>query len=340
MMLLLHVILLGFVSARTNDMITSYISPTYDWDSRSLSVSASCVNIPRNLTLCHSIGYNRMRLPNLLEHDTLFEVSQQAASWVPLLNVRCHTDTQRFLCSLFSPVCLDHPIYPCRSLCEKVKFGCETRMKMYGFPWPEMFSCNRFPEDNDMCITSESDSNSSTEEKCRICEQVNTVENILDHYCQSNFAVRAKLKKIQQQQLKFKKIKLFKANAEVKKDFNTDFFNLNLTEECCTQKLRENKRSYFIMGTYKDKRLNPTFIMPWESFKKSIRMLKTLNCTNPDDITHTVIDSTIAIISPIVTMHTTKTKPKNGTVVSRETRKKKRKQRMNVPTKSSHFFSW
>lgn len=167
MMLLLHVILLGFVSARTNDMITSYISPTYDWDSRSLSVSASCVNIPRNLTLCHSIGYNRMRLPNLLEHDTLFEVSQQAASWVPLLNVRCHTDTQRFLCSLFSPVCLDHPIYPCRSLCEKVKFGCETRMKMYGFPWPEMFSCNRFPEDNDMCITSESDSNSSTGKRTR-----------------------------------------------------------------------------------------------------------------------------------------------------------------------------
>lgn len=149
-------------SRANNDMITSYVSSTYDWDSRSSSVSATCVTIPKNLSLCSNIGYDKMRLPNLLEHDTLSEVSQQASSWVPLLNVRCHPDTQRFLCSLFSPVCLDHPIYPCRSLCEKVKAGCEIRMKMYGFPWPEMFACTLFPEDNDMCIQSESATNSSS----------------------------------------------------------------------------------------------------------------------------------------------------------------------------------
>ena len=61
-----------------------------------------------------------MRLPNLLDHDTMSEVSQQATSWLPLLNVRCHADSQLFLCSLFAPVCLERPIYPCRSLCNKV----------------------------------------------------------------------------------------------------------------------------------------------------------------------------------------------------------------------------
>ncbi|KAG8237310.1 hypothetical protein J437_LFUL017494 [Ladona fulva] len=111
-----------------------------------------CVDIPRNMTLCRDIGYLTMRLPNLLDHDTMVEVSQQAVSWVPLLNVRCHPDTQRFLCSLFSPVCVDRLIYPCRSLCEKVKLGCEGRMKMYGYPWPEMLKCGKFPLDNDMCI--------------------------------------------------------------------------------------------------------------------------------------------------------------------------------------------
>lgn len=116
----------------------------------------TCVDIPRNMSLCHEIGYNKMRLPNLLDHDTMAEVSQQAASWVPLLNVRCHPDTQLFLCSLFSPVCLDRPIYPCRSLCEKVKQGCEGRMQTYGFPWPDMFKCEKFPLDNDMCITPQS----------------------------------------------------------------------------------------------------------------------------------------------------------------------------------------
>ena len=39
-------------------------------------------------------GYTKMRLPNLVEHDTLHEVSQQSMSWIPLLNIKCHPDTQ------------------------------------------------------------------------------------------------------------------------------------------------------------------------------------------------------------------------------------------------------
>ena len=97
-----------------------------------------------------------MRLPNLVEHDTLHEVTQQSMSWIPLLNIKCHPDTQLFLCSLFSPVCLERPIYPCRSLCQAVRAGCEGRMQAYGFPWPPMLDCDKFPLDNDMCITSQS----------------------------------------------------------------------------------------------------------------------------------------------------------------------------------------
>ena len=48
----------------------------------------------------------------------VMQVSQQSMSWIPLLNIKCHADTQLFLCSLFSPVCLERPIYPCRSLCQ------------------------------------------------------------------------------------------------------------------------------------------------------------------------------------------------------------------------------
>lgn len=126
----------------------------------------TCVDIPRNMSLCHGIGYNKMRLPNLLDHDTMAEVSHQASSWVALNNIRCHPDTQLFLCSLFSPVCLDRPIYPCRSLCEKVKQGCEGRMTMYGYPWPEMFNCSKFPPDNDMCIAPQSNYDPNSGEYC------------------------------------------------------------------------------------------------------------------------------------------------------------------------------
>lgn len=36
-----------------------------------------CVDIPVNMSLCHGIGYTKMRLPNLLHHDSLQEVSVQ-----------------------------------------------------------------------------------------------------------------------------------------------------------------------------------------------------------------------------------------------------------------------
>lgn len=131
-----------------------------EWGISSRLTQPSCVDIPENLTLCHGIGYTKMRLPNLLDHDTMAEVSQQSASWVPLFNLKCHSDTQLFLCSLFSPVCLDRPIYPCRSLCEAVQKGCEGRMRAYGFPWPDMVRCDKFPVDNDMCISVQANTNS------------------------------------------------------------------------------------------------------------------------------------------------------------------------------------
>ena len=116
-----------------------------------------CVDIPSNMSLCRHIGYTQMRLPNLLEHDTLQEVTSQAKSWNPLIGIRCHPDTKLFLCSLFSPVCLDRPIWPCRSLCDAVKNSCQGFMSKYGYPWPEMLRCDKFPLDNDLCIGLQND---------------------------------------------------------------------------------------------------------------------------------------------------------------------------------------
>ncbi len=64
----------------------------------------TCVAIPSNMTLCNNIGYTKMRLPNLLKHDTIQEASQQASYWQGLSQVRCAEDSQLFLCSLFAPV--------------------------------------------------------------------------------------------------------------------------------------------------------------------------------------------------------------------------------------------
>ena len=38
-----------------------------------------------------------------------------------------------------------------------MKAGCEGTMATYGFPWPSMLDCDKFPLDNDMCIASQSE---------------------------------------------------------------------------------------------------------------------------------------------------------------------------------------
>ena len=68
--------------------------------------SSSCTPIPPRMALSYDIGYSEMRIPNLLEHETMPEVIQQSSSWLPLLARECHPDVRIFLCSLLAPICL------------------------------------------------------------------------------------------------------------------------------------------------------------------------------------------------------------------------------------------
>ncbi len=86
---------------------------------------------------------------------SIYQIVYQSSVWIPLVSIKCHKDTQLFLCSLFAPICLDQAIYPCRSLCESVRNGCEVRMNQYSYQWPSMFNCSKFPEDNGLCIQPE-----------------------------------------------------------------------------------------------------------------------------------------------------------------------------------------
>lgn len=136
----------------------------------SSSVRSVCKPIPSTLSLCHGIGYRQMRVPNLLGHDTLKEAQQQSAAWLPLISKLCHRDTKKFLCSLFAPVCLPElggPVSPCRSLCEAVRDGCVPVMSAFGFPWPEMFNCSRFPRGTELCIPATGEHEVRTAEEVR-----------------------------------------------------------------------------------------------------------------------------------------------------------------------------
>lgn len=72
-----------------------------------IGLSTKCVVIPKEMGMCHNIGYSEMRLPNLMGHTSMAEVILKSTTWQHLVHTDCHPHVRTFLCSLFAPVCLD-----------------------------------------------------------------------------------------------------------------------------------------------------------------------------------------------------------------------------------------
>uniref|UniRef100_A0A8C5GP85 Secreted frizzled-related protein 5-like n=1 Tax=Gouania willdenowi TaxID=441366 RepID=A0A8C5GP85_GOUWI len=151
------------------------------WEPRS---SSRCIPIPPAMALCHNIGYDTMRTPNLLGHESLAEAVQQSTSWLPLLARECHPDARVFLCSLFAPICLDRFVSPCRSLCESVRDSCAPIMNCYGYPWPEILRCDQYPADHLIALML-----SAPQASCQDCEleQASSSKDTLEIFCRSDF---------------------------------------------------------------------------------------------------------------------------------------------------------
>lgn len=103
---------------------------------------------PITISICKNIPYNTTIMPNLFGHTRQEEAGFEVFQFAPLVKVGCSPDLQFFLCLLYVPLCtiLDHPIPPCRSLCESARI-CETVMKTFRIDWPENLECSKFPED-------------------------------------------------------------------------------------------------------------------------------------------------------------------------------------------------
>merc|ERR1719500_1360143 len=165
-------------------------------------------------------------------------------------------------------------------------------MQAYGFPWPAMLDCEKFPQDNDMCITAQSAKAPSDDGKCtgRPCDQHLTAENILDNFCQADFVVKVRISKVKPRKLIGKKAQVFRAwkgtQAEMKALRNPKF-SLRREQRCCADRARENRNGKFlVMGrrpTEANAPMEPTFIAPWSKSKeieRARRMFKSMDCDN------------------------------------------------------------
>ncbi|GCC34000.1 sizzled [Chiloscyllium punctatum] len=168
-----------------------------------IGISTKCVNVPKEMGLCQDVGYSEMRLPNLMGHTTLREVILKSVEWETLLRTGCHSQSGTFLCSLFAPVCLDTFLQPCRSLCVAVRDSCSQVLTCHGQSWPDVFDCDRFPAEEDTCLTSFGTESSSyrkffpkpTCQGCPTTEEPGAHKRVLQAFCQNNFAVKVTLTK-------------------------------------------------------------------------------------------------------------------------------------------------
>ncbi|KAJ8377389.1 hypothetical protein AAFF_G00260490 [Aldrovandia affinis] len=169
-----------------------------------LSQSTRCVPIPPQMGVCRDVGYAEMRLPNFLGHSSLEgEVVPRSEDWRPLLDTGCHAQARAFLCALIAPVCLDTFIQPCRSLCVAVRHSCAPVLACQGHAWPEVLDCDRFPAQEDMCLSPISKhydpfSKGLQKPACQACpavQELPSLKTVLDALCLNHFAVRAKLQR-------------------------------------------------------------------------------------------------------------------------------------------------
>ncbi|NWX74752.1 FZD8 protein, partial [Alca torda] len=115
--------------------------------SSSSAKELSCQEI--TVPLCKGIGYNYTYMPNQFNHDTQDEAGLEVHQFWPLVEIQCSPDLRFFLCSMYTPICLEDykkPLPPCRSVCERAKAGCAPLMRQYGFAWPDRMRCDRLPE--------------------------------------------------------------------------------------------------------------------------------------------------------------------------------------------------
>ncbi|CAD6194605.1 unnamed protein product [Caenorhabditis auriculariae] len=261
-----------------------YLQDSWAMFSSERPAAPRCLPIPSNLSICNGIEYEQMRLPNLLDHETADEAIHASRDWESLLRLNCHPDTQRFLCSLFAPVCLmamDREILPCKSLCLAVKQGCEGRMATYGFPWPEMLSCEKYADD-DMCIQPVTTAKPPGVATCAACSQVSTYENLVDHFCRSHLVVKAKIGEMTNTHISVRNGRSLKKGDRRRSVAQTDIRLTTSTEGCpCNITIGRNQKMLVMASKSDDGSFTANLILPWnkeKNFKRAVHQFQRLNC--------------------------------------------------------------
>lgn len=98
--------------------------------------------------MCRGLAYNKTSMPNQFSHEKQEEAGLEVHQFWPLVEMKCSPDLQFFLCSIYTPICMEdyeESLPPCQSVCERAKYGCLKVMLDHNFDWPPHLDCQNFP---------------------------------------------------------------------------------------------------------------------------------------------------------------------------------------------------
>lgn len=104
-----------------------------------------CVSVQK---VCSSIKYDQ----STNKETDFVRFNFQVHQYWPLVEIKCSPDLKFFLCSVYTPICIEDyakPLPACRSVCERARQGCAPLMLKYGFQWPERMACEKLPRMGD-----------------------------------------------------------------------------------------------------------------------------------------------------------------------------------------------
>ncbi|KAJ0000551.1 hypothetical protein NQD34_012393 [Periophthalmus magnuspinnatus] len=101
---------------------------------------------PISVPMCSDLPYTQTVLPNPLGLLTQQQISEELRKhFGALLTVECSPALKPFLCSVYTPECVQGRARPpCRTLCEEARFGCEPLLKKVGMSWPQSLTCEEY----------------------------------------------------------------------------------------------------------------------------------------------------------------------------------------------------
>lgn len=104
---------------------------------------------PITVPICKDQPYSQTLLPNSLGHHSQDNASLALHTFMPLLHSGCSAQLKPFLCSVYTPECVQGQARPpCRTLCEQARSGCEPVLNRFGFQWPAGLRCETFSTDS------------------------------------------------------------------------------------------------------------------------------------------------------------------------------------------------